>query len=85
MTIFKEISAEEKEVRSYVANKIYAHRRKLRLTQAELANLAGVSAPLIVHLENSNLNLRLDTLVRIAKYLNMECKLDFKELQHDNK
>jgi predicted transcriptional regulator len=82
MTIFKEISAEEKEVRSYVANKIYARRRKLRLTQAELANLAGVSAPLIVHLENSNLNLRL---VRIAKYLNMECKLDFKELQHDNK
>lgn len=80
MIVFKEVSEDEKAMRIFVANKIYERRRKLRLTQVELGNLAGVSAPLINHLESSNLNLRLDTLVRVAKCLKMECKLSFKEL-----
>jgi transcriptional regulator with XRE-family HTH domain len=68
-------------MRSLVGNKIYERRRKLRMTQRELGELAGVSATLINHLENASINLRLDTLVRIAKYLEIDLKLKFKELQ----
>jgi len=80
MRVTKVISTEERIMRFIVADTMYAKRRALRLSQKDLGNLVGVSTVMINHLESGMINLRLDTLVRIAKCLKMDIILEFKNL-----
>lgn len=51
------------------------HRRKARLTQAQLARLAGVGKTVIFDAEKGKESIQLDTLTKIMAVLNMEMDL----------
>ena len=51
------------------------HRKKSRLSQAELAKFAGTGKTVIFDIEKGKLSTRLDTLLKVLKVLNI--KLDF--------
>lgn len=52
-----------------------ARRRSLGLTQAELADLAGVGLAFLCELEQGKATLRLDKLVDVAQVLELELQL----------
>ncbi len=62
-----------------LAQLIHTHRRHSGLTRIELAELAGVGKTVVYDLEHGKQTIRLDTLIKILKVLNMtlECKGPF--------
>ena len=52
-----------------IGNKLLYFRKKAGLTQAEIAELAGLSDRAYADIERGNVNMRLDTLLRICKAL----------------
>lgn len=61
----------EPEIR-YIAANIRRHRRKLRMTQAELAEAAQLSVRGLSEVENGVVDLSVSTLCRIARALKVE-------------
>ncbi len=55
-----------------MAQKIHARRRTLRLTQDELADLAGVSTRFVHELEHAKATVRLDKVLAILHVLGLE-------------
>ena len=62
-------------MRNKLSDIILFHRKRSGLTQLELAELAGVGKNLVSCLENGQESVRLDTLLKILRVLNIE--LDF--------
>lgn len=60
---------------SYIGKIIRFHRKKARLTQIELANLAGIGKTVVFDVENGKLSIQLTSLLKILHILNI--KLDF--------
>lgn len=52
-----------------IGNKMLAFRKKLGLTQAELAEQAGLSDRTYADIERGNVNMRIETLLRICNAL----------------
>ena len=57
------------------------HRKKGSLSQAALAQLAGVGKTVIFDLEHGKMTIQLDTLLRILDALNIEVRLSSPLLQ----
>jgi HTH-type transcriptional regulator / antitoxin HipB len=53
---------------------VRVHRKKSSLSQAALAELAGVGKTVIFDLEHGKMTIRLDTLLRILSALNIEMR-----------
>ncbi len=51
------------------------HRKKSALSQAALAQLAGVGKTVIFDLEHGKITIQLDTLLRVLDALNIEMRL----------
>ena len=49
-----------------IGNKLLQFRKKVHLTQIEVAELAGLSDRTYADIERGNVNMRLDTLLRIC-------------------
>lgn len=60
---------------SQLAQMIRFHRRKAGLSQVELARIAGLGKTVIFDVEKGKLSVRLDTLLKILKVLNI--KIEF--------
>ncbi len=56
-------------------NLIIEHRKKSHLSQSDLAIFAGVSRTAVQRLEQGNLTIQLDTLLKILKILNIQLYL----------
>ena len=54
---------------------VRVHRKKSSLSQAALAELAGVGKTVIFDLEHGKMTIQLDTLLRIFDALNIEMRL----------
>lgn len=68
---------EEELAQILIEHKIAELRRRLGLTQAALAQLSGVSQPMIAQIESGKLNnLTLKTLARTARALDASLKID---------
>lgn len=65
------------------------HRKKSGLTQAALAKLAGLGKTVIFDIEKGKLSVRLDTLLKVMKVLNIKIELQsplmplFRENSHE--
>lgn len=57
-----------------LAGLIKRHRKLSRLTQAELATLAGVGKTVVFDVEKGKLSIRFDTLLKILSALNIKVK-----------
>ena len=60
---------------------VRVHRKKSSLSQAELAQLAGVGKTVIFDLEHGKMTIQCDTLLRILDALNIEVQLSSPLLQ----
>lgn len=58
-----------------IGQMIHFHRKESGLSQAKLAELAGVGKTVIFDVEKGKLTVRLDTLIKITNVLNI--KFDF--------
>ncbi|MFH1874048.1 MAG: helix-turn-helix domain-containing protein [Pseudomonadota bacterium] len=58
-----------------IAETVKYHRRKSGLSQKELAKLAEVGKTVIFDIENGKTTVRLNTLQKVFKILNIEIKL----------
>lgn len=67
MTILEQLKNEMPEL-------VRTHRKKSALSQAALANLAGVGKTVIFDLEHGKMTIQFDTLLRILGALNIEMK-----------
>lgn len=65
-----------------VGKSIKERRKILRVTQAQLAELAGVSINTLYKIERGQANPTLATLTKIANVLGMELCLQIKKLQN---
>ena len=65
-----------------VGKRIKERRKILRVTQAQLAELAGVSINTLYKIERGQANPTLATLTKIANVLGMELCLQIKKLQN---
>lgn len=54
-----------------IGNKLLQFRKKVHLTQIEVAELAGLSDRTYADIERGNVNMRLDTLLRICSVLHI--------------
>ena len=52
-----------------IGSKIYAARKRLSLTQAEAAEIAGISDRTYADIERGTVNMRLETILRICEAL----------------
>jgi len=68
---------------STIAEIVRYHRKKSGLSQKELAKLAGVGKTVVFDIENGKTSVRMDTLQKILKILNIEFKL-ISPLAHDS-
>lgn len=64
-----------------VGKSIKERRKTLRVTQAQLAELAGISVNTLYKIERGQANPTLDTLTKITDVLGMELCLQVKKLQ----
>lgn len=60
---------------STIAEIVRYHRKKSGLSQKELAKLAGVGKTVVFDIENGKTSIRLDTLQKILKILNIKLQL----------
>ena len=67
-----------------VGNSIKERRKTLRVTQLQLAELAGVSVNTLYKIERGQANPTLETLTKIANILGLEICLQVKKLQKNN-
>ncbi len=58
-----------------IASIVHFHRKKSGLSQAELAKLAGLGKTVIFDIEKGKLSVRLDTLLKVLKVLNIKIEL----------
>jgi len=58
-----------------LANVIRAHRKAAKLSQLQLAEMAGVGKTVIFNIEKGKETVQLDTLRKILKVLNIKVKL----------
>ena len=63
-----------------LGNTIKERRKTLRITQAHLAELAGVNVNTIIRIENGKINPTIRRVNRIAEILGMEFRLDVKKI-----
>ena len=52
-----------------IGNKLYSFRKKVGMTQAEVAEAAGISDRTYADIERGTVNMRVETLLRICKVL----------------
>ncbi|MDA9420958.1 hypothetical protein XH97_02090 [Bradyrhizobium sp. CCBAU 53380] len=62
----------QKRVRAALGQKVRHLRRSLKLTQADLADAAGIRRASVIDVERGQANPTLDTIVRIAAALRVE-------------
>ncbi|WP_225125950.1 MULTISPECIES: helix-turn-helix domain-containing protein [unclassified Bradyrhizobium] len=62
----------QKRVRAALGQKVRHLRRSLKLTQADLADEAGIRRASVIDVERGQANPTLDTIVRIAAALRVE-------------
>lgn len=67
-----------------IGNSIKSRRKALRVTQPQLADLAGISVNTLYKIERGQANPRLDTLTKIADTLGMEVCLRVRDLESLN-
>lgn len=67
-----------------IGNSIKSRRKALRVTQSQLADLAGISVNTLYKIEREQANPTLDTLVKIVDILGMEVCLRVKDLEKLN-
>ncbi|MBP9727169.1 MAG: helix-turn-helix transcriptional regulator [Gammaproteobacteria bacterium] len=60
----------------YLARCIHYHRKKSGLTQAQLAQFAGIGKTVVFDVEHNKNSVQLDTLLRILSVLNIDIQLD---------
>jgi len=65
-----------------IARIIKMHRKAANLTQLQLAELAGVGKTVVFDIEKGKKTVKLDTLMKILKVLNIEIQLR-SPLQHN--
>lgn len=58
---------------------IKSTRKKAGLSQIELAELAGVGKTLVFNIENGQINVHLDNLLKVLKVLNIKIQLEAPE------
>ena len=51
-----------------IGNKLYSFRKKVGMTQAEVAEAAGISDRTYADIERGTVNMRVETLLRICLY-----------------
>jgi y4mF family transcriptional regulator len=61
---------------SEISEAIRYHRKKSGLSQAELANIAGVGKTVVFDVEKGKETIQLDTLSRILRVLNITLRLE---------
>lgn len=67
-----------------IGKQIKSRRKALRVTQSQLAEIAGISATTLYQIERGKVNTTLDTLDKIANVLGMEVCLQVKEVEDTN-
>lgn len=65
-----------------VGKSIKQRRKILRVTQSQLAELAGISINTLYKIEREQANPRLSTLTKLADVLGMELHLQVKKAKH---
>lgn len=81
--LFAELTAEEKEVNKTIAQialMIRKSRKKMGITQAELAEKCGVSQPMVCQWESAESAFPAETLVKIAQALGLKLEITFKHM-----
>ncbi len=76
MTVKKNILIPRFDQQHGIARIICQHRKYARLTQAELADLAGVGKTVVYDIEHDKKTVRFDTLLKVLAALNIS--LEFK-------
>ncbi|WP_271519044.1 helix-turn-helix domain-containing protein [Bradyrhizobium sp. CCBAU 53380] len=66
------LAKSQKRVRAALGQKVRHLRRSLKLTQADLADAAGIRRASVIDVERGQANPTLDTIVRIAAALRVE-------------
>lgn len=70
------IEAQQKDTRKSVIDQYVSYRKKLGMTQAELARRAGVPRTNITRFEGGSYNPSLEMMVRIAAALGMKLQIE---------
>ena len=79
MTYIEEISPD------YLANMAIWHRKKSKMSQQDLALAANVSRTAVQRLENGQLTIQLDTLLKIFNVLNIQITFEGPLIEHYKK
>ncbi|MCK1606346.1 helix-turn-helix transcriptional regulator [Bradyrhizobium sp. 166] len=69
---FDSLAKIQKRVRTALGHQVKSRRLALELTQAALARQAGVRRAMLIEIEQGEANIRLESLVRIARALKVE-------------
>lgn len=69
------IEKKQKEVRQDVINQYILCRKKLHMTQTDIANILGTKRPNITRFENGTYNPTLDFLVKVAESMGKELEI----------
>ena len=73
------IESQQKDTRKSVIDQYISYRKKLGMTQAELARRAGVQRTNITRFEGGSYNPSLEMMVRIAAALGMKLQIELVE------
>jgi HTH-type transcriptional regulator / antitoxin HipB len=74
---------------SHLGQIIFFHRKQAGLSRIQLADLAGIGKTVIFDLENGKNTVRLNTIIKVLKSLNISLKVDsplmlnFEEWNHE--
>lgn len=69
----------KKELTDQLTKRIVAYRKKMKLTQQDIAERTGMKRPNIARVESGRATPTLEVLLRIADSMNLELQIDFIE------
>lgn len=73
------IESQQKSTRKYIIDQYVSYRKKMGITQAELARRAGVPRTNITRFESGSYNPSLEMMVRIAAALGKKLQIELTE------
>lgn len=74
-----ELEIEVKKVNAHIVDRLIDYRKKLHMTQQDIADLSGMKRTNISRIENKKHAVTLESLVKYAACLNLELQLILRE------
>jgi len=73
------LNSRKKEITDQVMKKLIVRRKKLGLTQQDIAERTGMQRPNISRVESGRLTPSLEVLIKLAGSMGLELQIDFKD------